>query len=88
MDADNNNNSSALSQNELEAKEINDKIGHKEKENNYSSSINNNESNKMRDDLKSYIMDHRRKIYQRIEGMEQEEELSLHNDQIYLNKPH
>ena len=88
MDNNNNNNSSALSQNELEAKEINDKIGHKEKENNYSSSINNNESNKMRDDLKSYIMDHRRKIYQRIEGMEQEEELSLHNDQIYLNKPH
>ena len=42
----------------------------------------------MRDDLKSFIMDNKRKIYHRLEGMEPEEE-SLHNDKIYyFNKPH
>ena len=45
------------------------------------------DNNKMRDDLKFFIMDNRRKIYHRLEGMEPEEE-SLHNDQIYFNKPH
>ena len=44
-------------------------------------------SDKMREDLKDYIMDHRRKVYERIEGMEPEEESSLQN-QLFLNRPH
>ena len=45
------------------------------------------DNNKMRDDLKAFIMDNRRKLYHRLEGMEPEEE-SLQNDNICFNKSH
>lgn len=46
------------------------------------------DNNKMRDDLKSFIMDNRRKIYHRLEGMEPEEEFSLPDDNIFSSKTH
>ena len=90
MDFDNNiTNSSSLSreninnEDQMKRDDINNGIDSKEN----SSSAKNN-SNRMRDDLKSYIMDNRRKVYQRIEGMENEEEISFHNENICLNRPH
>ena len=90
MDFNNNiTNSSSLSKesinndNQIKRDDINNGIDSKEN----SSSAKNN-SNRMRDDLKSYIMDNRRKVYQRIEGMENEEEISFHNENICLNRPH
>ena len=86
MDIDNNINFSSSSQeeetkNQIEIKNINDKIEYKENEYN-------NSSNKKKDDLKTYIMDHRRKIYERIEGMEREEKSTFYNSQLYSNKAH
>ena len=46
------------------------------------------DNNKMRDDLKSFIMDNRRKLYHRLEGMEPEEEFSLPDDNIFSSKTH
>ena len=46
-------------------------------------------NDKMREDLKSFIMDHRRRIYVRLEGMEnEEEELSFQNEKEEENRPH
>ena len=43
---------------------------------------------KMRDDLKDFIMDNRRKVYERIEGMDSEEQFSLHCNHTHEEKPH
>ena len=97
MDIDNDNitNSSSLSiedinntnQTQTKINNINNN-NNDSKDNSSSIKNDNNKSNRMRADLQSYIMDHRRKIYQRIEGMENEEEIYYHNENICLNKPH
>ena len=90
MDSDEISNSSSSPENSKNqiTENINNKIKESEstqiKSNNESN--NKNKNNKMRDDLKSYIMDNRRRVYQRIEGMEPEEDLSLHNNKIKANK--
>ena len=43
---------------------------------------------KMRDDLKDFIMDNRRKVYERIEGMDPEEQFSLHYNHRHIKMPH
>jgi hypothetical protein len=43
---------------------------------------------KMRDDLKDFIMDNRRKVYERIEGTDPEEQFSLHCNNKHLKMPH
>ena len=43
---------------------------------------------KMRDDLKDFIMDNRRKVYERIEGMDSEEQFSLHCNHTHEEKSH
>ena len=47
-----------------------------------------NDPRKMRDDLKDFIMDNRRKVYERIEGMDPEEQFSLHFNREYSKMPH
>ena len=61
--------------------------------NNYESDKNKSMNSKMRDDLKDYIMDHRRLMYQRLEGMEPEEinssdDIKNTNDIIEINNNH
>ena len=105
-----NNNSSQEKYKEQKKENINNTIT-ENKENELSSIKNNNimierdinNINNRRDDLITYIMNHRKKLYHRLEGMEPEdeedqeekeeteEESSSHNEQINLNninKPH
>ena len=74
----------SLSSNEESKTKINENIS----ENKEKKSISPQKNNKIREDLKSFIMDNRRKIYVRLEGMENEEELQNHNEKDDLNVPH